>query len=463
MRAQSFRAGTALITVAVAAAGAADAGRAQQSGPVAFENVNVLPMDRETVLQDQTVVVRDGRIEAVGPAASTAVPDDATRVDGRGKYLLPGLAEMHAHIPGIESADDRQFAEDVLFLYVAAGATTIRGMQGHPTQLELRRRVDSGELIGPRMYLAAPQLSGRSVPQPDTGRARVRSAKQAGFDLLKIQEGLSSESYAAIVDEAEQQDIRWAGHVPNDVGLHAALEAGQATIDHLDNYVDALEADDSPLRDATPEQRARQLPFNVDESKIPALAQETKQSGAAVVPTMSVWETLRGGHDTEALLARTELRYMPRAIVENWTEGVNRMRENADPETAARVIEIRNRMLGALNDADVPILMGTDAPQVFSVPGFSLYHELPIMVTSGMSPFEVLASGSINVARHFGTDAETGTIAVGKRADLLLLNANPLEDISNVERRAGVMVNGHWLDEAEIERRLEQIAARSGG
>lgn len=463
MRAQSFRAGTALMAAAVLVASAADFVDAQQAGSVAFESVNVLPMDRETVLREQTVVVRDGRIEAVGPAASTAVPDDATRVDGRGKYLLPGLAEMHAHIPGIESADDRQFAEDVLFLYVAAGATTIRGMQGHPAQLELRRRVDGGELIGPRMYLAAPQLSGRSVPQPDTGRARVRSANQAGFDLLKIQEGLSAESYVAIVDEAKQQGIRWAGHVPDAVGLHAALEAGQATIDHLDNYVDALEADDSPLRDAAPEERARQLPFNVDENKIPALAQETKQSGAAVVPTMSVWETLKGGHDTEALLARAELQYLPRTIVENWTESVNRMRANTDPAAAAREIEIRNRMLGALNDAGVPILMGTDAPQVFSVPGFSLYHELPIMVTAGMSPFEVLASGSINVARHFGTEAETGTIAVGKRADLLLLNANPLEDISNVEQRAGVMVNGRWLEEAEIQRRLEEITARAGG
>lgn len=446
MQAHSFHAGRELFTVAfaaVAAAAGASPGLAQQAGTVAFENVNVLPMDRETVLTDHTVIVRDGRIEAVGPAASTPVPDGATRVDGTGKYLLPGLAEIHAHIPGIQAGgENRQFAEDVLFLYVAAGATTIRGMQGHPTQLELRRRVDSGELIGPRMYLAAPQLSGRSVMHPDSGRVLVRAAKQAGFDLLKIQEGLSPESYAAVVDEAKQQAIRWAGHVPDDVGLRAALEAGQTTIDHLDNYVVTLEG---------------------DENNIPALAQETRQAGAAVVPTMSLWETLRGGQDVEALLTRAELRYMPRAVVEGWTEQVNRIRADTDPGEAAREIELRNRMLGALNDAGVPILMGTDAPQIFSVPGFSLYRELPVMIAAGMSPFEVLASGTINVARHFGTENETGTIAVGKRADLLLLNASPLDDIANVEQRAGVMVNGRWLDEAEIQRRLDEIAARNAG
>lgn len=459
MQAHSITRTTAWITAcAVVAAGtvalAAPAG-AQQQGSVAFENVNVLPMDRDVLLRDQTVVVQDGRIAAIGPAASTAVPEGATRIDARDKYLLPGLAEMHGHIPGVgPEGQNRQLAEDVLFLYVAAGATTVRGMQGHPSQIEMRRRVDGGELIGPRMYLAAPQLGG-NVPDPDTGRARVREAKQAGFDLLKIQEGLSPEAYAAIVDEAKRQDIPWAGHVPDEVGLHAALAAGQATIDHLDNYVVELRADDAPLRD-------NPSPFNVDEAKIPVLAQETKQSGAAVVPTMSLWETLRGGHDAESLLTRPDLRYMPREMVETWTERVNRTRASADPRAAAREIEVRNRMLGALNDAGVPILMGTDAPQIFSVPGFSLYHELPIMVASGMSPFEVLASGSTNVARYFGTEDHTGTIETGKRADLLLLDANPLEDISNVQKRAGVMINGRWLDEAEIQVRLKEIAGRAG-
>jgi imidazolonepropionase-like amidohydrolase len=434
---------------------------AQQQGTVAFVNVNVIPMDRETVLRDQTVVVQNGRITAVGPAASTQVPQGATRVDARGKFLMPGIAEIHAHVPGInpqgtpeQQAAQKQFAEDVLFLYVAAGATTIRGMQGNPAQIEMRRRVESGELIGPRMYLGAPQLGG-NVPHPDTGRARVRQAKAAGFDLIKVQEGLTKEAYDAIVDEAKKQGLPWGGHVSSFVMLSGALAAKQSTVDHLDGYIEALAGD-------PPNMPAGQAALQADESKIPALAQATKAAGVAVVPTMSLWETLQGAHDPAQLGTRPELKYMPPQMVQGWATTVGNTRSNANfnAQTAARHIELRNKMLAALDAAGVTILMGTDAPQIFSVPGFSLYHELPVMVKAGMTTYEVLASGTINVARFFGTERETGTVATGKRADLLLLDANPLENINNIQRRAGVVVNGRWLPETEIQRRLEAIAAR---
>jgi imidazolonepropionase-like amidohydrolase len=148
---------------------------------------------------------------------------------------------------------------------------------------------------------------------------------------------------------------------------------------------------------------------------------------------------------------------------QGWTNQATNARQNANPEAARREVELRDKVLKALNEAGVPILMGTDAPQVFSVPGFSLYHELPVMVRAGMTPYQVLASGTINVARFFGTESETGTIGNGKRADLLLLDANPLQNIDNIQRRAGVMVNGRWLPETEIQRRLSEITARYAG
>ncbi len=451
----------ALPAVALGLVTTATSVTAQQSGTVAFVNVNVIPMDRERVLRDQTVVVANGRITALGPAASTQVPQGATRVDARGKFLMPGIAEMHAHVPGInaqatpeQQAQQKQSAEEVLFLYVAAGATTIRGMQGNPAQIELRRRVQSGELIGPRMVLGAPQLSGNSAPNADSARARVRAAKAAGFDLLKVQETLSKEAYDAIVDEAKRQGMPWGGHVSNFVRLSGVLAARQSTVDHLDGYIEALAGD--------PEVPPAQAALQADESKIPALALATKDAGVAVVPTMSLWETLQGAHEVAGLQTRPELKYVPPQMVQAWTNSVNDARSNANfnAQAAARLIELRNKMLGALNAAGVTILMGTDAPQIFSVPGFSLYHELPVMVKAGMTTHQVLASGTINVARFLGAEREAGTVAVGKRADLLLLDANPLESIDNIQKRAGVMVNGRWLPESEIQRRLEAIAAR---
>jgi len=300
------------------------------------------------------------------------------------------------------------------------------------------------------MWLAGPQLSGQSAPDAAAAERLVREQKAAGFDLLKIQEGLSLDAYRAVVRTARELGIPWGGHVPAEVGVPVALEARQSTIDHLDDYIVAAQRDGA----------GAYSPRNADAAKIPGLARATRDAGVAVVPTMALWETLRGGHDAAALRTRPELRFIPRQLVENYTNQVNDTRAGTNPEDAAAEIDFRNRMLKALSDAGVPILMGTDAPQIFSVPGFSLFHEVRSMVAAGMTPAQVLHSGTVAVARFFGVERDAGTIAAGKRADLILLDANPLQDISNLERRAGVMVNGRWLPRAEIDRRLAELATR---
>jgi imidazolonepropionase-like amidohydrolase len=457
MRRAAAACAAALLTLALITSGAS--AQLPARGDYAFTNVNVIPMDTERVLPNQTVLVSDGLITAVGPASSVEVPGGATRIDGANRYLLPGLAEMHGHIPGANVAA----AEDVLFLYVAAGATTVRGMQGHPAQLELKRRAAAGEIISPRLWLAAPPLSGNNVPDAAAADRLIRSAKEAGFDLLKVHEGISADAYAAIAKTATEVGLPWGGHVSQFVGVDGALRAKQSTIDHIDDYIEAMNPPDSPGWNATGGDRVRLMALNADASRIPELARATREAGVAIVPTQILWELLRGAHDPLAMVERPENRYMPRNTITGWTNTASNLRAQADPAAAAREVELRNRLLKAMNDEGVLILMGTDAPQLFSVPGFSLHRELPVMVQAGMTPYEVLRSGTVNVATFLGIEDEAGTIEVGRRADLLLLDANPLEDIRGIERNAGVMLDGRWLSAEMIRARLDAIAEKHAG
>jgi imidazolonepropionase-like amidohydrolase len=424
---------------------------------VAFEDVNVIPMDREQVLQNQTVVVQEGRITAVGPSKKVKMPSDAVRVNGKGKFLMPGLAEMHGHLPPPNTP--RTVVENVLFLYVANGVTTVRGMLGDSRHLELRQEISDRKLLGPKLYVAGPAFSGQSAPTAEVARKMVRDQKSAGFDHLKIQEGLKREVYDAIVEEARAAGISFAGHVPNEVGVHHALEVRQKSIDHLDNYIDGVESDNSPVRNAEPPIRARQLPAHLDERKIQPLAEKTRESGVWTVPTMALWEVFNSSESAESLLRRPELKYMPRQTVDQWSAAKQKMLANVDPKIGTMDLEFRKKMLGALHKAGAKIALGTDSPQVFSVPGFSIHREMPIMVACGMKPYDVLVSGTRNVAEYFGTLKESGTVAVGKHADLILLEADPLANVANIVRRAGVMIAGKWLPESEIQARLEKIAS----
>jgi imidazolonepropionase-like amidohydrolase len=434
---------------------------------VAFENVNVVPMDRERVLERQTVIIRDGRIAQIGPAAQVKAPDGAVRVDSTGKYLMPGLAEMHGHLPPPDSS--RELVEHILFLYIANGVTTVRGMLGYPSALEHRAAIASGQLLGPRLYVAGPGFSGGAAKTVEIGVKMVRDQKAAGYDLLKIQEGLAPEVYDAIVKTANEVKIDFAGHVPNDVGVRRAIAARQRSIDHLDNYLEALEADNSPVRNADAQTRGRELPFHVDERKIPELARLTREAGVWNMPTMALWEFFLNGQSGDELRqALPEVRYMPQSTVAQWVQRKNAMIEaSAAPfmgfgvggKSGPRVIELRKKMLKGLRDAGAKIALGTDSPQVFSVPGFSIHREMKAMVEAGFTPFEVLQCGTRNVGEYFGTLSETGTVEQGKRADLILVEANPLASVGNVARRAGVMVKGRWMAEREIQARLEKLAA----
>lgn len=439
---------------------AAASGTVPATAPAtAFVDVAVIPMDRERVLEHQTVIVRDGRIASIRGAPGAAIPPGAVRVAGAGKFLMPGLAEMHGHIP----AQGGSFAESVMLLFVANGVTTVRGMLGNPAQFELRRAIDRGDIIGPTLFLASPPMSGNQVRSGAEGAAKVREYKAAGYDLIKIHEGLSRETYDSIVSAARLAALRFGGHVPDEVGVWHALESGQSTIDHMDNYTDALRAADFPGMTSGSTAGGGAPSDAVLAQRIAALAQATRRAEIAVVPTMALWEAFSAPEDSAVLAARPELRFMPPSTRAAWFKTIADIRAQADPAEGAAEVALRRRMLKGLQDAGATILLGTDAPQLFSVPGFSIHRELQVMRSAGLTPFQILRSGTKSVAEHIDkfygrTAARFGTVEVGERADLLLLDANPLDDVANLQRRAGVMVRGRWLPEAELRIKLEALA-----
>ena len=305
------------LALALLAAGCGGPSQPRVEGDIAFVNANVIPMDVERVLENRTVVIAGGRIAAIGSAEEIVPADGVEIIDAAGGYLLPGFAELHGHLPNPRLSD--RDAQNILFLYVANGVTTVRGMQGDPSQFDLRERVRSGAVLGPRLYLASVALSpGRGVSTPEEAEQRVREYAVEGYDLIKMLEGLDVETYDAAVRAAADVGLPLAGHVPDEVGLRRALASGQISIDHLDNYVEAL-VPEAAQPDEWPGFAGRgMLLARVDEALIPDVVEATVRAGAWVVPTMVLWETGSLGTRPGATVAaeRPEVRYVPPEMVE---------------------------------------------------------------------------------------------------------------------------------------------------
>lgn len=433
-----------------------------QQPAIAFVNVNVVPFDRERVLADQTVIVRDGRIAEIGPAAKTKVPAGALQIDGRGKYLMPGLADMHVHLsPGAGQQDD--LASQQLQLFLANGVTTIRNMIGKPEHLRLRERVAKGELLGPSIYTAGPPMLGNTVPTPEAAERAVVEQKQAGYDLIKVHEGLSPETYAAIVATAKRAGIPFAGHVTATVGLKRALDAQQTSIEHLDGYLQAMVADDSPVPPPASQVVLGPVLEHIDESKLAPLAAATKKANVWNDPTLTLFKLVVSDTKPEELLQWPEMQYVPARMREAFAKQKQSTMDHPAPlGERQRYLELRNKVLVALHAAGAKLLVGPDSPQFFLVPGFATHREIQSFVEAGLSPYAAIEAATRNPAEYFAevmkTQREFGTVEVGMRADLILLDANPLQSVANLSRRAGVMVRGRWLPENELRRMLENIA-----
>jgi imidazolonepropionase-like amidohydrolase len=424
--------------------------QASSAEPTAFINVNVVPMSSDVVIEQQTVVVANGLIKAIGPVDHVPIPKGSTVIDGTDRYLMPGLAEMHAHVPDADTSElDRYFS-----LYVANGVTTIRGMLGRSSHLGLRQDLNKGDVFGPRLVTSGPSLNGRSVSGPSHARELVREQHAKGYDFIKVHPGLSSDEFEALAETANSLDMPFAGHVPVAAGVLRALELDMATIDHLDGYFAALLPASSDGSGGYGGFFDVLLADELDSDRIVEIARATAAAGTWNVPTEVLIEQYVNATPVAELRNRPEMRYMPRETVQRWSDAkAEALAENGfDPAVAALAIELRRRLILELQRAGAGLLLGSDSPQVFNVPGFSTHRELDALVAAGLTPYEALSSGTAAVADFLGSNA--GIVAVGREADLVLLNDDPLTDIRNSRRIHGVMLRGAWYSAAALERRI---------
>jgi imidazolonepropionase-like amidohydrolase len=419
---------------------------------IVFKGINLLSMENDQIEHDMTVIVTNGTINWVGPADEAVLPTDAEIISGQ-YYLMPGLAEMHAHIPSQQQGDE--YALHVLKMYVSQGITTIRGMLGQPSHLNLREQTSSGEIIGPRIFTSGPSFNGNSATDPETARQMVRDQKTAGYDLLKMHPGLTLDVFDAIADEANSIGIEFSGHISYDVQLERALEAGQGTIDHLDRYMEFLAGDTASRPDPSIIYFGYDLTPYVDESLLTEAAKRTVEAGVWNIPTNTLLENVFNPENSiEIMSGWPGVDLMPGNVVEGWQNFIGNLRSSNDYDSdqAQKFLEIRKSLTKALHDAGAGLLLGADAPQIFNPPGFSAHRELELLVESGLTPFEALKTGTVNVGIYLGEENHTGKVAPGFRADLILLSSNPLETIPFNDRIEGVMSNGIWYNRADLDR-----------
>lgn len=426
----------------------------QDTSPLVLQNVHLLTMEHEHIEENQTVIISDGVIAWMGNSDEAEIPANARIVEGD-YFVMPGLSEMHAHIPS--PGQGEQAMKDALLLYLSQGITTIRGMLGNPAHLELREKAANGEIISPRIFTSGPSFSGNSVSGTEMARRKVRDQADAGYDLLKFHPGLTLDQFNAITDEANRIGIEFSGHVSHAVGLERSLEAGQGTIDHLDRYMEFLAGDPEDRDDPSIIYFGYDLAYDADPSRIPEAVEKTVEAGVWNVPTHTLLQNVFNPDlQPERMKNWPGMEYMPEETVTNWAGYVQDIRNSSDydPEKARRFLEIRDQLLLALHDGGAGLMLGADAPQIFNPPGYSAHRELKLYVDAGLTPFEALKTGNVNVANYLGEE-NSGIIAPGNRADLILLSSNPLESIPFGNNIKAVISNGEYFSGEELDNMLE--------
>ena len=425
---------------------------------VLFTHVNIVDVRNGEILVDYQMSVDSGRIQQLAPGTA-ALANYSQTIDARGAYAVPGLAEMHAHIPSPPTPEER--IQETLFLYLSNGITTIRGMLGHPRHLELREAAKSGELLSPRIFTSSPSLNGNSVKTAEEARTKVTAYEAAGYDFLKIHPGIQRNVFDTLVKTANEVGIPFAGHVPVEVGIRHALENSYATIDHVDGYLEGLVPASAGV---TPNENGF-FGYNftplADPANIDELVAQSKKQGVWVVPTQSLFERWFAPATADEMLAQPEMQYMPVSTLENWKRRKEQSTGKGSGFSAQQwedFISLRRQLIKALQEEGQGLLLGSDAPQLFNVPGFSIHHEMAGMLRAGLSPLEILQSGTLNPAIFYEMGDEFGEIKEGLSADFFLVSGNPLEDLANLRKVEGVMVKGTWISKADIEKKLNSIA-----
>lgn len=424
----------------------------------AITNVNIINPKSKQIIKNQTLYIENGLIISLGQ--SITLPHGITTINGSGKYLLPGLAEMHAHIPVPDSSGDIKLVKQTIDLFLVNGVTTLRGMLGQPYHLRLQEDlIKKGSPSPSIIYTSSPSLNGNSLPDEATAQRLVRQYKKEGYHFLKIHPGIKRPVYDAVVKTAKEVKIDFAGHVPVEVGIYHSTTSGQKTIDHMDGMIEALAP---PLPDIS---QNGFFGFNVtdliDDSKIKTLVSHIKKSGAWIVPTQSLFTRWFSPDDPKVMINEKELSYMPSRTRYAWLQSKTNMQSSTGftPERYQKFLSARQKLLKELYLQKVPLLMGSDAPQVMNVPGFSIHHEMKSWADAGIPNWEILKAATSNVSQFFNTSTTTGEIKKGRRANFILLSSNPVENIQNSKQIEGVIgIDGKWMGKSSIERILSNIA-----
>jgi imidazolonepropionase-like amidohydrolase len=459
------------------------------SQPLVFLHATVIDGTGAPAQPDMTVVIKGGRISELGK--SVTVPKNAQVIDGTGKFLIPGLWDMHGH----------PHRPDDLALFIANGVTGLRVMAGLPWYYDARSQIQNGKLIGPRMIIGSRLMSGpgaRRAPAPaatdeagikqefsevmDGGEPRsllvanaadashaILRAQHDGADFVKIHDGLSREAYFALANEARKQGLAFVGHVPALVSPEEASDAGQKSIEHLQGLLIACSTHEADLRKTVEDltrfpalQRASRLAaiqreaietFNLAKAK--ALAARFVRNRTWQCPTLTSLDGIREREER----SNAALRYIPAKVRARWQRAAEGIPEPRSEDRALskmldqKLVEI----VGIMHRAGVPFLAGTDAGAPYVIPGFSLHDELADLASAGFTPMQALQSATLDAARFLSQEKDWGTIQKGKVADLVLLDANPLDNIANTRRIAAVVLNGRLFDRRMLNQTLDQI------
>ena len=411
---------------------------------VAFQNVSIIPMDSERLLEGQTLIVRNGVIEQIGPSREIAIPAGALVVDGTGKYLIPGLVDMHVHVVN----------ENELLLFAAHGVTSVRNLWGGlngTDHLGWRAKIEQGEMFGPTLYTSGPIMEGppKTVPwmqvyeDPESAAAAVTEQIEQGYDFIKVYDYISLPVYEAVIETARAQGIMVVGHTPKKVGLERVLSSGQVTIEHISGFIDADAGE-----------------YAVPEGELPKYAQMAATAGVYVCPTIAVYQMYIPNEDLHRLEERPEMAYISPGTKFMWkyiTRPGSMGNVTYQGDYPARINEMFMNTTRILHEHGVKFISGTDTDNPYLVPGTSLLDELDYLVAAGFSSYEALETGTRNAAEAMGKSAEFGTVEAGKRADLILLEDNPLDDVSNIQNRDGVMVRGRWLTDVQLQSMLDGL------
>lgn len=439
---------------------------------ILLTNTHVLPMDAPRVIDNQAVLIRDGRIAAIGSIDVITPPPDALVVDAEGGYLMPGLSDMHAHLPGYsdggESTNAAQLVANQLLLYLATGVTLLRDMSGSPAHFDYRQRTGSGDLAGPELFFTSPIIEGEDAVWPFSVKLvdpkgadnLVATFAEQGYWGLKVYHTLSSETFDALCIAAKRHGLRVAGHVPFSVGIQRALAQQMCSIEHLRGYdFDGLTAEELAQDGGRSAKRFRALAA-MSEDRMVDLVRLTVQARTWNVPTLAINRFLYDRDARAAVANHPRLALVPPALQEcvRNPEQLDALFTTDAKEALRGILPRQQELVRRLHQGGAGILVGTDSDIPAYVPGFTPIDEMKLIAKGGVPIFEVLQAGTLDAAVFLGIEDDRGTVSVGKSASLILLKKNPLEDLDHLWDLVGVVHQGRWLSFSNLERELTRLA-----